>query len=122
MTTILIIDDDPLVLVALRNLLEGEGYAVLTALSGRTGVKLCQNQAPDLVITDILMPEMDGIETINKIRGLNPTQPVLAISGGGRIENRKLLRSVGELLNVPAIDKPIRRKQFLKSVVRALAA
>ena len=122
MTTILIIDDEPPVLVALRVLLEGEGYSVLTASSGRTGVKLCQDRGPDLVITDILMPEMDGIETINRIRGFKPSQPVLAISGGGRIENPRLLQSVGELLDVRAIAKPIRREQFLKSVAGALAA
>ncbi len=120
--TILVVDDDPLVLAALQDLLESEGYAVLTASSGRTGLKLYQEETPDLVITDILMPEMDGIETINEIRGLAPAQPIIAISGGGRIENRNLLRSVGDLLDVLAIAKPIRREQFLKSVAGALAA
>ena len=122
MTTILVVDDDLLVLAALRDLLESEGYAVLTASSGRTGLKLYQERDPDLVVTDILMPEMDGIETINEIRGLAPTQSIIAISGGGRVENRNLLQSVGDLLNVPAIAKPIRREQFLKSVADALAA
>ena len=122
MATILIVDDDPLVLAALGDLLESEGYAVLTASSGKTGLRLYREKAPDLVITDVLMPDMDGIETITEIRRLAPSQSILAISGGGRIGNLHFLKTARNLLDVQTIAKPIRREQFLKSVAGALAA
>lgn len=121
MPTILVVDDDALVLEALGDLLEHEGYTVLKASSGRSGVTLYRENDPDLVVSDILMPKMDGIEFIREIRRISPTQSILAISGGGRLENHGLLRTVQKLLDVATMTKPIRNREFLRSVTNALA-
>lgn len=122
MTTILLVDDDALVLTALRCLLESVGYSVSAASSGGAGLKLYREKAPDLAIVDILMPGMDGIETIRQIRRIRPAQPIIAMSGGGRLDNPTLLPSTARLLDVPAVAKPIRNTQFLDAVGSALTS
>lgn len=86
MAHILIIDDDAGVRDVLKRFLERFGYTVSAASSGREGLKLAQQLPPDIIITDIFMPEMDGLEVILEIRKRNPHRfggiPVIAMSGG----------------------------------------
>jgi CheY-like chemotaxis protein len=79
-TTILVIDDEPVLRLTFQRLLEGEGYRVLVASNGREGVEIFQAQDVDLVITDIVMPELDGFRTIEKLRALRPDLPIIAMS------------------------------------------
>ena len=81
MARILVLDDDPHIRELLETLLELEGYEVITAPDGRLGMELFRSARPDLVITDMIMPDQEGIETIRMIRRLDPDVSILAISG-----------------------------------------
>ena len=84
MESILIIDDDTTLRRALRLTLERSGYRVFEAGDGREGLGLLKREIVDLVITDLIMPGMEGLETIRELRKLNPSLRIIAISGGGR--------------------------------------
>lgn len=79
---ILVVDDDPAVRDSVAMVLESAGFLVDQAEQGATGMRLLRAHAPDLVITDILMPQKEGIETIREIRAVLPHTPIIAISGG----------------------------------------
>ena len=78
---VLLIDDDSAVREATELLLDGEGYDVVPAAHGEAGIAAMQAGAFDLVIVDLFMPGMDGLETTKAIRDINPTIPVIAVSG-----------------------------------------
>jgi two-component system chemotaxis response regulator CheY len=78
---ILVIEDGPLLRRLLAQLLEQLNYSVTTAINGREGVKSYHSEQPDLVITDIFMPEMDGLDAIRQIRGKFPSARFIAMSG-----------------------------------------
>ena len=103
--TILLIDDDAAVLDSLRLLLEAYGFRVLTASDGREGLAAFEQHAPAVVITDILMPEQDGIGAIREMRGIRPGAKIVAMSGGGKVDKADYL-SVAEKLGADvAIEK-----------------
>src|SRR5579864_1581719 len=81
---ILLIDDDKLVLYTLQRVLRGQGHAVRAASDGSVGMQLLRSEPADLVITDIVMPEQEGLETIRQIRRDFPHTKIIAISGGLR--------------------------------------
>ena len=81
---ILVIDDDDLVRETLRRALETAGFQVVEAADGRQGTRLYRSDPVDLVITDLLMPVKEGIETIRELRQINADAKIIAISGGGR--------------------------------------
>ncbi|WP_299982521.1 response regulator [Desulfobacula sp.] len=83
MKQILIIDDEAPIRKMLRILLEKNDYAVIDAQDGSQGVKLFKEHKPDLIITDLIMPEKEGLETIIEIKKLNLDTKIIAISGGG---------------------------------------
>jgi len=78
--TILIIDDEPSVRLAIRKVLEREEHTAIEASDGKKGINLFRSENPDLVITDILMPEVYGLEVIRTIRRENSTLPIVAIT------------------------------------------
>ena len=82
MATILLIDDDDQVRRLFQVALEGAGYRVLTAESGPHGLRLLQHQEVDLILVDIFMPDMDGLELIQRLHTIRPTSKIIAISGG----------------------------------------
>src|SRR6185437_2539251 len=84
MTKILIIDDDPAMRRLVTRTLTKAGHEVMEAAEGREGADLFRAHNPDLVVTDILMPTQEGIETILELRREAPTTPIVAISGGGQ--------------------------------------
>lgn len=81
MATVLLIEDEDSIREGLRDRLVSEGHRVLEAQNGRIGLKLFREHLPDLVITDILMPEKDGLEVIMDVRKENPGQRIIAMSG-----------------------------------------
>ncbi len=85
-TPILIIDDEPSVLEALRLFLEDEGYEVHEALEGEAGLRLFRSVSPDVVVTDLRMPGMPGLDVINEIRKLDQTVPIIVITGYGTLD------------------------------------
>lgn len=90
-TKILVVDDDLYVRRSLQAVLEAEGYQVITAQHGLDGLRLLQEEHPDLVILDALMPDMDGWETCRRMRGLS-TVPIFILSARQSEEDR--LRSL----------------------------
>lgn len=103
---ILIIDDEPTALRVLRKILEFEGYEVLEAANGEEGVELFQQDPCDLVITDMVMPIKDGLQTILDLREEAPDLPIIAVSGGGNISKERYLAVAGYLEKVMTIAKP----------------
>ena len=85
MTSILIIDDEQNLLETLRDVLQGPGQTVATALDAEQGLRRLREDGADLVITDILLPGMDGIEAIRQIARLFPEVRIIAMTGGGGI-------------------------------------
>ena len=85
MARILIIDDEPTILLMLKKMLERSGYVVDMAINGKEGMELFAKFPADLIITDIVMPEKEGLETIREIKKDHPHVKIIAISGGGRI-------------------------------------
>ncbi len=84
--TICIVDDEPAILHSLSSILEDEGYQVSVATNGVEGMKVVRSDSPDLVILDIWMPEMDGLETLKRLRSQFPGILVVMMSGHGSIE------------------------------------
>src|SRR5690242_20512194 len=104
MARILIIDDEQGIRRPLQILLERAGHEVMAASDGQEGLRLWRTFGADLVITDIMMPNKDGIETIVELRTLTPPVPVIAMSGGDISERLDLLgdaRLLGAIHTVP---------------------
>jgi CheY-like chemotaxis protein len=86
MARILVIDDDDTVRLSVRLALEDADHLVEDADDGEKGVALFRKNPADLVVTDIFMPEKEGLETIDEIKRLRPETKIVAISGGGRMD------------------------------------
>src|SRR4030042_4638300 len=82
---ILIVEDDPTVGGSLRLLLKKKGYDILLASNGKEALQLFRHKVVDLVITDVVMPKMDGIELLEAVKGLRPETEVIVISAQGTI-------------------------------------
>jgi CheY-like chemotaxis protein len=119
-TTILLIDDDPLVAFTVERMLQGGGYTVIRAADGEKGLKTLRGEKIDLVITDIIMPVMEGIETIREIRQHDATVPVIAVSGGGHGSGGNYLRMAQALGATEVLAKPFDQEQLLAAVTRCL--
>ncbi len=122
MVRILIIDDELSVLEVLREILHLEGYDVVTAANGEEGLELFKKTPCDLVITDMVMPVKDGLQTILDLRKENPDLPVIAMSGGGAISKERYLAVAGYLDRVITIAKPFSVKSITEAVVKLLLA
>ena len=116
MTRILLIDDDELARDMLRQMLERAGYDVVEAASGREGLQHYQASVIDLIITDILMPDQDGLETIQELRRLAPEAKIIAISGGGQSGLFDLLPIAAKLGAQWTLRKPLRRLELLEAI------
>jgi two-component system, NtrC family, nitrogen regulation response regulator NtrX len=108
--SILIVDDEPSILKSLSGLLSDEGFEVMTASNGYEGLKIIDKESPDLVLLDIWMPGIDGIETLKQIKKANPYLQVIIITGHGNIETAVKATKLGayDLIEKPlSIDKVI---------------
>lgn len=103
---ILIIDDEPTALELLRRIVVSAGYETVLAANGEEGLALFQQQPCALVITDMVMPVKDGLQTILDLRADAPELPVIAISGGGTISKERYLAVASYLDRVITIAKP----------------
>lgn len=113
---ILIIDDEQGLRSTLGDMLEDEGYVVQSAADGDRGLELMASHGADLVVTDILMPRKEGIETIAELRQNFPNVKIIAISGGGRTRNLGFLEVAKKMGADAALAKPFTLDQFLKIV------
>jgi YesN/AraC family two-component response regulator len=117
MAEILIIDDEQQMRRLLARILNGAGHTVHEANNGEEGIRLFHRVHPTLVITDIVMPEIEGIELIRKLRREAPTIPILAISGVG---HPLYLRAATGLGATAALAKPFGSDELLSVVERLL--
>lgn len=113
---ILVIDDEPTTLDLILRILEGEGYGVQTATNGQEGLELFRRQSCDLVITDMVMPVKNGLQTILELRDEAPLLPIIAISGGGAISKERYLTVAGYLDNIITIAKPFAVASIIAAV------
>lgn len=120
-TTVLLIEDDPEVRQTVRRMLESWKLVVIEAENGLIGLALFRDHRPSFVITDIVMPEMDGIEALRALRAIDPDAVVIAMSGGGDDKYPNPLALARELGVVAALEKPFRRQQLRDAVDRILA-
>ena len=113
--TILVVDDEADICTSLQERLTRGGYKVLTASDGRKGLQVYDGHLVDLVITDVLMPELDGLEVVRTLRRLGTAIPIIAMSGGG---NRDLdfLAEAAEFGATRTISKPFRLKELVVMV------
>lgn len=116
MATILIIEDDIDLRKFLTRLLERENHYILEAENGIEAATILESLKPDLVITDIIMPEQDGIGTINMLRDKHPEMKIIAISGGGNILGADYLDIARKLGAHHVFAKPFDNKQLVVKV------
>lgn len=117
MARILIIDDDPLVRQVLRDWLEPRGYEVVEAENGNVGLKLFKEKPAELVITDIVMPDKEGIETIRELRRDFPEVKIIAVSGGGQLMPGATCLTLAEGLGVErTLAKPVNFTELSETV------
>jgi two-component system response regulator MprA len=103
--TILVVDDDPALLDSLKRLLEVDGFAVTTAENGVRGLQAFRNREPNIVLIDVMMPKLDGIESVRQMRRERPDAKIVLMSGKTRLGNRDLSAAARDL-GAAAIGKP----------------
>lgn len=113
-------DDDEALRGLVTRVLTAAGYEVAAAPDGATGLRLWRESGADLVLTDLHMPDTNGIEVLLELRGFAPTLPVIAMSGGQRALDLDLLGSARLLGAVNILAKPFTRDELLSAVAAAL--
>lgn len=122
MKRILIIEDDAVTRQFLMETLESCGYHLAEAGNGKEGLMLHRNHPFDLVITDIIMPEMEGLETITALKEHHPGVQIIAISGGGRGRAGEYLSMAEHLGAHRVFNKPLDPEEISSTVVQMLDA
>jgi len=115
--SILIVDDEPSILQSLSGLLTDEGFEVITANNGYEALKTIDSEAPDLVLLDIWMPGIDGIETLKEIKKNNASLPVVIITGHGNVETAVKATKLGAF---DLIEKPLNIDKVIVAINNAL--
>ncbi len=116
MAHLLVVDDEEPVRSLFEEFLSHNGHTVRCASNGRDALVLYKNEKFDLVITDLLMPEMEGIETIREMRGINPKIRIIAISGGGTGQAANYLFMANKLGANRTFDKPVPMHELICAV------
>ncbi|SDY14708.1 Response regulator receiver domain-containing protein [Allochromatium warmingii] len=121
MSKILIVDDDELFRAMLVEMVQREGHLVSTAANGNAALTAIEQSRPDLIITDILMPEKDGIELIMELARRESRIPIIAVSGGRRSISLEFNLESAKLMGVRAtLPKPFSREQLRSAITDAL--
>jgi len=115
--TVLIVDDEPSIIQSLQGILTDEGFEVMAADAGLKALDIIKETIPDIVLLDIWMPDIDGIETLERIRELYPGLQVIMISGHGTIETAVRATKLGAY---DFIEKPLSLEKVLLSINNAL--
>jgi len=116
MARILVIDDEAEVRRAVASFLRGLGHEVLSAANGREAIATLATGPVDLLVTDINMPEMDGIEIVSSLREAASQVPIIAMSGGGLFDKGMLLDSAQALGADRALEKPFDLEELRRAV------
>lgn len=120
MKKILIIDDEHYILMMLKKMLERAGYEIELASNGNEGLDLFRKSPSDLVITDIIMPEKEGLETIREMKRIQPQMKIIAMSGGGKISAENYLETAKIFGASRIIEKPFTQQTMVSSVKELL--
>jgi DNA-binding NtrC family response regulator len=115
---VVVADDDPQMLDLMRRILESLDYEVRTAVNAHTAIATIQQRRPEVVLTDVYMPEGDGLELLNWIRSQPDPVPVVVMSGSGASEF-DALAAAKRLGATDVIEKPFRLAQVVEMVDRA---
>jgi DNA-binding response OmpR family regulator len=115
-----VIEDEPRLREAVVRMLDRAGYEVIQAADGAEGLRLWRQVGADLVMTDIQMPEKNGIEVVLELRALAPTLPVIAMSGGTRSQDLDLLGDAKLLGAFAMLEKPFSYNELMTAVAAAL--
>lgn len=121
MDPILLIDDEESTRTILTEVLEGDGYKVLVARNGEEGLALFDSNRISLVITDMVMPVKDGLDTILELSKKNSSTPIVAISAGGTIPKERYLEMAGSFNNTSTLAKPFTAEELLAVVRNTLS-
>jgi CheY-like chemotaxis protein len=122
MAAILVIDDDEQIRRMIKWVLQKEGHQVLEARDGSEGIALCRHLPVDLIITDILMPDKDGLDVLVEIRAECPDANIVAMSGGGTVmSSAGCLHLAADLGAREVLTKPIAKKRLLEVVNKLLS-
>jgi len=113
---VLVIDDDPAMLDSLAALFQIHGISIATAQDGVAGLEVFRQISPAVVLTDIIMPEQDGIGVIMELRRERPGVKIIAMSGGGRIGKSDLLMIAKQLGANSVIQKPFDTGELVATV------
>lgn len=122
MASILLVDDDEQLRTMLSEVLRRAGYEVQEACNGNEATMMYRSHQTDLVITDLIMPDKEGLETIREIRHSNPGVRIIAMSGGGRNGFVNYLRVAKTFGAQVVIEKPFSHQEILEAVRGVLAA
>ena len=120
MKRILIIDDETNILLMLKKMLERAGYEIDLASNGEEGLRLFRKAPSDLVITDIIMPEKEGLETIREMRKMQPEMKIIAMSGGGKISADNYLETAKIFGASRIMEKPFTQQAMVSTVKELL--
>jgi CheY-like chemotaxis protein len=105
-----------------QKMLERAGYIVTSTGDGRSALEQYGSNPTDLVITDLIMPETDGLEMIQELRRINPDVRILAISGGGRVDAEEYLSVARKFGAVEVLSKPFTGQELKRAVETALGS
>lgn len=120
MAVILVVDDEDILRKNIARYLKGLGHEVTTASNGRDALAMVDATTVDLLITDINMPEMDGMEVLAALRARGSRFPVIAMSGGGLFAKELLLGSADALGAAETLDKPFELQALKLAIERLL--
>jgi len=116
MTRILVIDDEKPIRALLRQMLERTGYEVTEASDGKKAMTILREEPADLVITDILMPDQEGLQTIRELRRDHPEIKIIAISGGGAVGPETYLQMARRFGADRTLTKPFGLDKLLEII------
>ena len=120
MKRILVIDDDEMYRAMLLKFFSHAGYDVLSAPNGKEGLKIQREASVDLILTDIVMPEMEGLQTIIELGKFFPQPKIIAVSGGGKIGPDQYLQMATRLGAHKCFSKPFKTAELLAAVKELL--
>ena len=122
MAKILVIDDNEDLRDTIVSVLEDESYSTLFAADGASGVRVFEEARPDLVITDLIMPKSNGLDTIREIKAIDPSARIIAMSGGSLISHEYYLDVASSLGAMHMLPKPFEIDELLRVVAECLNA
>jgi DNA-binding response OmpR family regulator len=120
MPRILVIDDEPLLRSTVVTILTREGFSVEEASDGAAGIAMFHKNPPDVVITDIFMPNRDGIEVIKELKRSYPRTKIIAMTGGGQTRMMEIASAANLLGADHILHKPFERESLLAAMHAAL--